>query len=324
MLALVVISTLLGREQKNAEIRMAAYEHQYKIAREAYDAGLKAEGDGEYEKAEDRFAQAESLANYADPGRLTRFLIGSRGKSDAWPSLPELKLLAHRHWIVADEAKRVRERAQVFFESAVPLRFLLTGFGRDVSSASHSVKEAITPFKILGDKVWTIYPELSLLGPGQLERLENEVNEVLFLWVVLLETAGTPEDLHLASAICAKAMRFVKPEGPWHALEARVQRRSDPTPSPQEASSPLACFQWGMLADLNNRTNEAISWYKKASVGDIQNYWYHYYLAFAYDKYSNGLENARNEYGSALSHNRAFALGAVRSGPAVAAWSDLR
>jgi tetratricopeptide (TPR) repeat protein len=305
VLAAAVISTLLVREKKNADARMASYEHQRELAGNAYKAGLKSEHDEDSKQAVSHFTSAETLANYAEPGWLTRALTGSRGQSDTELTLAELKSLAHRHLVVAERAEAVRQMAREFFDAAVPLRFLLTGFGRDVSSASHSVMQAIEPLKILGEENWTTYPDLTLLVEGQKEQLEREVNDVLFLWVVLLENSSGSDDLQLASQICTKAMRFVKPDGPWRALQARVERRPAPGPRPDDERSALACFQWGMLADLDeNRTDEAISWYRKAADGDSDNYWYHYYLAFAYDKHPNGVEPALRQYEAALARNK--------------------
>ena len=300
LVASVVISTLLVREKKNAEARMASYEHQCELAGEAYKAGLDSEHVGNYDKAENDFASAENLAKYPDPGRLTRALAGSRGQADTWRSLAQLKELAHRKKVVAKQALATRKKAQEFFEAAVPLRFLLTGFGRDPSSASYSVMQAIQPFRILGDEDWRNYRDLTLLAPGQQDQLEREVNEVLFLWVVLLERSGKPDELQLASEICTKALRFVTPTGPWRALQARLEHRPAFGTRPPDERSALACFQWGMLADLETETDEAITWYRKAVDRDPRNYWYHYYLAFAYDKHPNGAEAAFTQYEAAF------------------------
>ena len=56
-------------------------------------------------------------------------------------------------------------------------------------------------------------------------RLIEEVNEVLFLWVMASDQPGDPEQARRAAAVCERALLFAEPKGPWHALKARYDGR---------------------------------------------------------------------------------------------------
>src|SRR5207249_539577 len=119
--------------------------------------------------------------------------------------------------------------------------------------------------------------------------LLEEVNELLFLWVVAVGTdrPGGPEMARRALEYCDRALTFAEPRGPWVALRDWWRRRlgalEHPPALPREASretSVRACFQWGLLAQLQDDPSLALSWLERARFLRPDNYWHQYALAY--------------------------------------------
>ena len=129
-------------------------------------------------------------------------------------------------------------------------------------TSSRQVEKSLRAFAVFEDKEWMRRPSIGLLDAPRRDRLLAEVNELLFLWAVVLEEdrSGTPAVTSQALRICAAALNFASPSGPWRAMQARCQARlageaflfagrfllvfPNRKPRPAAASSGLCCTAW--------------------------------------------------------------------------------
>ena len=255
------------------------------MARIDLDAGIRSASAGEFNAAATQFAMAFDRA--------------SAGGSRALRSLADE---ADRRGKDALAAGRVRDRAQAFFLEVEPIRFrLITGHG--LKSASDELRDAFAEFKVFGPSPWTHDPELDRLDPARRARLIDEVNEVLFLWVMASDQPGVEEQARRAAAICERALLFAEPKGPWHALKARYDGcepapQSVP-PQPLAESSARACFQWGLLALLEGRSETALAWFDRAVSLRPDQFWYQFALAYHHALYGDAWQ-AKAHYDAAV------------------------
>ena len=156
---------------------------------------------------------------------------------------------------IAAQMKESREDADRFLKEAAPLRFSLLGFGGDLPSASRKLEAGFARFSVLaGEADWT---ELPMLDEATRRRLINEVNELLFLWIVALDKDGERRGIdhqvtlaRRALPICDRALRFATPSGPWEAsglasppASAEAHRtRSEPPGPPRRPRHAPASF----------------------------------------------------------------------------------
>ncbi len=212
------------------------------------------------------------------------------------PDLDDLKALARSKGFLAERHASVRADADALHCAAEHLRFRLLLDHGDLPTVSLEVQQALKPFYVLEHKPWTELPYLfGLLDGNEQARLEEDVNELMFLWVAAIEDSlaiagrGTngpagrhTERLTAASAmeICDRALGFVKQKAPWLALRARiarVQRREvnrrdaadgrlfDGEPRAIEAEySALAAFEWGLLELWAGGRGRSIDWMRRA------------------------------------------------------------
>ena len=226
---------------------------------------------------------------------------------------------------IAAQTKESRADADRFLREAAPLRFSLLGFGGDLESASRKLEAGFARFSVLaGDVDWTALP---MLDEATRRRLIDEVNELLFMWIVALDKDGERRGIdhrvalaRRALPICDRALRFATPRGPWEALRARFAARLDPgSPPPESAARPpaetsaRACFLWGLLCVLEHRDDRAIGWLERATALEPDGYWYQFYLALRYQK-AGQIDRALDHYNQAVAidsespwarHNRA-------------------
>jgi serine/threonine protein kinase/Tfp pilus assembly protein PilF len=250
------------------------------MARRDLDAGIRAAAAGEFTAAAAQFAMAFDRANV--------------GATQALRSLAEE---ADRCKNDALAAGRVRDRAEAFFRKIEPIRFrLITGHG--LKSASHELQDVFNEFKVLGPALWTDDPELARLDPARRARLIEEVNEVLFLWVVASDPPGDPQQARRAAAVCERALLFAEPKDPWHALKARYDGRGSVTEGvparPLAEASARACFEWGLLAVLEGHPELALAWFERAVSLRPDRFWNQFALAFYHALYGDA--------GQALAH----------------------
>jgi tetratricopeptide (TPR) repeat protein len=214
----------------------------------------------------------------------------------------------------AEMTGEIRDHADTLFRAAVPLRFRLIGFGGDLPSAARDLPDVLRYFFVLVNDNWTKRRELLLLDEPRRDRLFNEVNELLFLWVVALDRSNDPEAIRQAIDLCDRAIVYVEPKAPWTALRAWLNAHQAGRPAPRDAApdrvssekTALACYQWGLLRALEGRRYEAIAWLTQAVRIEPSAYWYRYYLAYSYDSSEHLTDDA---YTAAMKHyEAAFAL----------------
>jgi eukaryotic-like serine/threonine-protein kinase len=230
-----------------------------------------------------------------------------------------LKALALEKSMLAERTGIVHQKAAELFRAADHLRFqLLLDEGNELTQATLDLKKVLAPFFVLENSKWPELPHaMLLLDPDRRARLLGDVNELLFLWMAAidesagdspqLKTSQGPHDgddlLAPALAICEKALPWAQPKAPWVALRARLRASqalanrtvlegnsggNSPSGEPSEVTlvdSPLACFQWGVLAYRADRLSRAIEWLERASrLNGGRNYWYQFLLGYLEDK----------------------------------------
>jgi eukaryotic-like serine/threonine-protein kinase len=242
-------------------------------ARVDLDAGIRSASAGEFTAAAAQFAMAVERA--------------STGSSRALRSLAQE---AEERRIDALAAGRIRDRALAFFLKVEPIRFrLITGHG--LKAASQELQATFAEFKVFGPTPWTRDPELERLDPARRARLVDEVNEVLYLWVMASDQPGDAEQARRAAAVCERALTFAVPAAPWRALKARYDGH-DPSldempPPPGADPSARACFQWGLLAVLEGRPENALAWFESAVTLRPDQFWYQFALAYHHALYGD-------------------------------------
>ena len=229
---------------------------------------------------------------------------------------------------IAAQTQESRAEADRFLTEAAPLRFSLLGFGGDLESASRKLEAGFARFSVLAeDGDWTALP---MLEESKRLRLINEVNELLFMWIVALDKDGERRGIDHRDAlarralpICDRALRFAAPTSPWEALRARFAARLDPGSPPPESdarpsveTSARACFLWGLLRVLEHRDDLAIRWLERATALEPDGYWYQFFLALRY-QIAGQIDRALDHYNQAVAidsgspwarHNRAELL----------------
>ena len=149
------------------------------------------------------------------------------------------------------------------------------------------VESALAKFSVPDDPAWAWRQPIGLLDGPRRERLIDEVNELLFLWVFALdrEWHGDPATARQAIRICDVALAFAPTAGPWRAIRARCAATlaGEPPPSQVPArtegeTSARGCFQWALLCDLEGRTEAAVAWLERATLLEPSDYWSQFYL----------------------------------------------
>jgi serine/threonine protein kinase/predicted Zn-dependent protease len=242
------------------------------------------------------------------------------------PGMEELEGQIQLKASVAKLVGTARGQADDLLRRSESLRFRLIGWGDDVPSAVKELRDLLAPFYVLtSKKEWNKLDHIwELLEKDQRLRLQHEVNELLFLWMVGIEAsyraverspkpvelARDPALLNQATGVCDRALTFAERKGPWCALRVLLaQHRASPIAAAKTDSqgntrdgqdpvalledepahvameeSASACFQWGLLASSLERRERAIEWLQQAVWLDWSNYWYHFYLAYLEDQ----------------------------------------
>ena len=236
------------------------------LARSDLEAGIQSESAGEFAAAAAHFSRAIDRA-------------GAGGNR----ALRQLAVEAEHRRQDALAAERMRDRARAFFRKIEPIRYrLITGHA--LQSASNELRDAFAEFGVFGPKRWTDDPELDRLDPGQRQRLIEEVNEVLFLWVIAADQPGDQQQARRAAAICERALMFANPQAPWIVLKARYDA-TEPDPAistarPAAESNARACLEWGLLALKGGRPDQALAWFERAVSLRPDQFWYQFAAAY--------------------------------------------
>ncbi len=265
------------------------------MARRDLDAGIRSATAGQFAAAAAQFDMAFDRANVG----LTQTLRSFADEAD-------------RRRNDALAAGRVRDRAEAFFLKIEPIRFRLVS-GHGLKSASHDLEGAFAEFKVFGPALWTDDPDLARLDPTRRARLIEEVNEVLFLWVIASDQPGDQEQARRAAAVCERALLFAEPKAPWRALKARYgERESVKVRIPAQPStepSARACFEWGLLAVLDGHADRALLWFERAVTLRPDRFWYQFALAFHHALYGDvGQAMAHYDAAVALRPDSSWAL----------------
>ena len=169
------------------------------------------------------------------------------------------------------------------------------------------------PFGVLEDSAWSHREELGRLDPVRHQRLLEEVNELLFLWVVAVSGhhSDNPEMARRALHFCDRALTFAEPRSPWDILRGwwlwRLGELEQPPVLPRDAAretSARACFQWGLIANLGHDRNKhdrnpTLTWLERARFLQPDNYWHQYALAYHLEQ-AGEVEGALQHYEAAV------------------------
>ena len=304
----------------------------FEEVRGLYQTASTAIDDGEFSKAQILLDNAAQRASHSELGTFRHLLKwetfwGFGGKlgrklDQLWMN-PGLEDLEDDIRFKASMSKKIviaRDQADNLLKESESLRFRLIGLGEDLPGAINELKRLLAPFQVLTSKEdWTKLDYIwDLLDETRQQRLRREVNELLFLWMVQVETsvhklaepaaaagiASDPATLRQALKVCDRVLTFAEPREPWLALRALLQeQRTGPArdgigPAARNSAaltpktlngepvhvgnekSALACFQWGLLCSSQGRSKRAIEWMQQAVWLDWSNYWYQFYLAY--------------------------------------------
>lgn len=220
----------------------------------------------------------------------------------------ELKNEAIVKGTAAERHAQAEADAAKLHAAADRLRFRLLLELGGFPDTSKEIRDALGLFYVLEQPDWTkLDHKYGLLKDQEKERLREEVNALMFVWVAAMDRAaarGGSADPRRARAVsepvayCDRALVFAEPKGPWRALRARLERHGDlgrPGEDPtddslegeprevQSEDSPLAAFQWGLLEFWAGRKPRSIDWMRRAVMIRGDDYWLHYSLAFILD-----------------------------------------
>lgn len=247
---------------------------------QAFDQGVRAEESGKFDAAAVYFARAKELAE----GRA---------------ALRDFRAEAEARRRGAIETGRVRNEADVCFERIEPLRFRLI-MGKELKTIAPELERALKPFQVLSRKDWSELPDLDRLDAARRTRLLDEVNELLFLWV-LGSDPRNKEERELALALCDRALAFAEPKGPWRTLRARYDPKSAAAPRDTESPSDpaRADFQRGLLAVSEDQSSRGLILLDQAVRRRPDLFWYQFALAF-YCERDGEVDRALSHYSQAI------------------------
>ncbi|MBV8678095.1 MAG: tetratricopeptide repeat protein, partial [Planctomycetaceae bacterium] len=262
--------------------------HQEQDAHHRFWLAEHSEQDGQYAAAAAQFTAAADLV---------------RGRRDLRAFHDE----AMRRQLLALRTHAARDQVDALLRHGDALRFGLMGLGEDPAEASRELEAALRPFDVLDDPGWDRRPEWQLLDPGRRKQLRDEVNDLLFLWIVASDRPGDPVSSLRAVALCDRASTFAEPRGPWRALRARhaASTRTGPPPPPGEADDPAretsarACFQRSLLCKLAEDRAGALVWLERAVQLHPDDHWYQFALAYQHDL-ADHVDRALTHYEAAL------------------------
>ncbi len=249
--------------------------------RDALEAGNNAASKGEFSAADAHFQIAVKDA-------------------EGWPALDGLREEAQKQRLLALDTDRARKNADKLFEDLQPIRSRLITMDR-LETIAPEITRALAP--LFNAKPSERGFDLRLLDKARSVRLRDEANEVLILWVAASGPKGNREHDRQVVAICDQALRFAEPQAPWRALKAWYGSTGNLHPSipedPVHVSSARACFEWALLALLDDQPERGVAWLERAVRLDPSQFWYQFALAYRYGV-SNDHARALQHYDEAL------------------------
>lgn len=327
--ALVLLSfAAVGLAVLSLSIERAA---RYEQGRELFDQGNQHLNNGEFDAAIIQFEAASQLARRSEEGvlghvfrwRSLRDVANKLNALERRNNLEQLDEEASRKALLAKRHAETHGNVAALHEASDGLRMRMIGLGDDLPGAVRELQDLLKPFYVLSSREnWTTLDHLwSQLDEPSAVRLRREVNELLFLWMVEVESSlrpsgpsGPTDDeaaaIRRALEVCDRAIRFATPNGPWRALRDRLERRLNARgeaaagrstvkePDVDDEQSAVACFEWGLLNSSRNRRARAIEWLRRAVRLDGSNYWYQFYLGYLADQ-AGLADEALDQYGIA-------------------------
>lgn len=222
------------------------------------------------------------------------------GFADARAQIADLSGRIRFEADIADRALKIKRDGQ-------KVRFLLLGFGGDPETAEQEVERLLARLDIPSRTDWRRTLDRSSLPEPAKRRLIEDVNELLFLWAVMLErTSGDDRaSAEQGVRICDFALATVEPAGPWRALRARLassngREAAGLRDDPERETSAVACFEWAVLRWLERRRREAVAFLERAVRLEPSDYWAEFYLGYALNS-TGDFQEALLHYGIAVS-----------------------
>ncbi len=162
------------------------------------------------------FSLGRQWLDVGDCAQAAMQLKTAADQAEGWPGLRALRQAALDLSERAHESDAIRKQADTFSRDVDPMRFHLLGFGGDAASASLDLEAALAPFGVLQDANWFRRDRLGRLDEPRRDRLIEEVNELLFIWLFAVgrDRQGDREMAHRAVWLCDRALVFVEPRAP--------------------------------------------------------------------------------------------------------------
>ncbi len=304
----------------------------YSLFEDSFSEGKRTLENGQFAEARLHFDTAAQLAtrfeqgelnhamrsgDWREMGRILNRVAALLLQSGETADFSELKERALDQATVAERHDQAQRDARAVLAAADGLRFrLLQGKESEQGQAVARLKSVIYPFRVLELENWSEvdsreFRPVSMLEPALRESLRDQVDELLFLWMTLVDRAladaqsrpdsPAPIDARMLDAarlVCRQGLTSSRSPAPWRALIQSIEAHSSRAaagPSlaqlpfempvdPARESSPLACFEWGLLLYREDRILEGIEWLKRAVRLKPDDYWYYSLLGFLEDK----------------------------------------
>ena len=174
----------------------------------------------------------------------------------------------------------IRQQADALASRSASLRDSLVGVGSAIGENDELLRAALGPFRVFDDPTWSGSPGLAELDAARKARLLRDVEELLFLAASRVDPIS-PRMAKRGLDFCERASRFSTDHRPWRALRDWLDERPETEAAPESLrdSSAMACFEWGLLRDRQNRKDSAVQWMDRAVGLEPGNAWYQFTLA---------------------------------------------
>lgn len=187
----------------------------------------------------------------------------------------------------------IRSEADLFSTEARDLRLRLIGQIGGSGDLDEELERAFKRFGVLASEMaWSESPALNTLDPNRRERLEKEIDELLFLRAAMLDPKSGWHTTR-ALSLCERALPNSRASDAWQALRKRFLTAGAALSQPGSRwneRSARACAAWGILLDREGRAAESKLWLERATELSPGDDWYREYLAALY---ARGGENDR-------------------------------
>ncbi|MEO6809374.1 MAG: protein kinase [Isosphaeraceae bacterium] len=276
LLALAVVASVLVRDEMDRVRRAAESQHWLSMADESCL-------DDELDQAKVQYDAAARLAVELHQGwrsQLAATLAPAWRSRETDPELWALRGRATARSHVVTRTREARTRADTLHRRIEPLRARLLGPNGGSESNRARVYETLAPFRVLTDPAWTSLPDLALLDDPRRARLLDDVDDLLFLWLIASDGQDDPNTIQGAVVLCDRVQLFSRNLPPWQALRDRWSARllgREPSPGPDldplAELSTRACVQWALLRQVEKRPERGVAWLERATELEPLNSW---------------------------------------------------